>query len=194
MRSCVIALASLCVLGQPLAAQGLGAGVDYGVKAGPVFVLDRNNLSADPEDLGLTGGLFYDSSFESRAALQVDALLIWRQIAASQAYRSLVALEFPVLLRVNSIAGRRRGVAVFGVTGPSFDFTLRQPIGEHSRTRPYSTLNVNWTFGGGVEIDRLVLEGRYALGLEPLQGDSRFGEVVRLHSFTATIGMRLQRD
>jgi hypothetical protein len=191
-RRVIVTLASWCFLGSSLLAQDLGANTDYGVKVGPVFVLDHNNRQVEREGLGLSGGLFYDSSFDSRAALQVDALLVWRKLTASETYRSLLALEFPVLFRVNSIRGQRRGLNFFGVTGPAFAFTLHQPIAERSATPPYSAFNVTWAFGGGVEIDRLVVEGRYALGLAELQGDHRVNELIDLRSFTLTFGMRLQ--
>ena len=183
LRRAVLAVA-LCALATPTFAQG----IVYGVKGGVNFASLAFGENEDGSDISsrttyVIGG-FVGIPVTPMISIQPEVL--WApagtkvdspELGNQTAEISFNMVQVPVLLKANIGSSRTRP---FVVVGPVFGFKtskLKFKIGNEETTDPAvtgdddaSSTDVAIAFGGGVDVGRLSIEGRYNLGVKDLDG------------------------
>ena len=78
----------------------------------------------------------------------------------------------------------------FITTGPAFDIHVFGQALVPGRGELYPNLNANWIVGGGVEVQRVVVEARFGRNFREINIDTRFREVATIRTFAVMIGAR----
>ena len=115
---------------------------------------------------------------------------------SSESTFKLTALEFPVLFRLAPVTS---GAGIHFVAGPSLNIRLTanqkttgpggtqdEDAGDQARRGEFG-----FVVGGGVDVGRLRLDGRYAWGLSSLNTDTSENTHVKSRGFTFLAGLRL---
>jgi hypothetical protein len=160
----------------PAAAQGVATGVKAGVNVANIqFIEEEEHIDLDSR-IGFTGGLFVVWPADARVALQVEGLYSQKgaklvgtgiEIALKLDY-----LDFPTLLRVSSTRNAH-GVSIHGFGGPSVGARVRAratgtfegDTGGSDISDDVKSFDVGLVAGAGVDIGRVVIDGRYTWGL-----------------------------
>jgi hypothetical protein len=102
-------------------------------------------------------------------------------------------LQIPVLLRVNIGSRRSYDFDLYGIAGPSFETKLHEEIegfgGPSNGDFGFNDVNVSLVFGGGVELSRFIIEGRYSKGLRTVNTHFNTNDF-KINSFAALLGIR----
>lgn len=190
----VSVIASALAAAAPVAAQdGAGFGIKGGVRY-PDFSTDRLQLD---NRIGWQAGIFFGGNRNGVLGLQgeVNWLRNETDIAAVGSIPAgtvrLDYVQVPVLLRLN--AGTKPGINVYGIAGPSFEALLRDEVsgfgGPTHSDYQFENVNVSLMFGGGIEISRFILEGRYSKGLRTINKNLDVSDI-KLNSFAVLAGIR----
>jgi hypothetical protein len=198
MRLCFIVGALFVTLGGSAFAQDRAT---VGVKGGAIFA----NLSFETDDRtssfdyrpGFTGGLFVVWPADRRVALQTEARFSQKgakfERPSVSGRTTINYLEVPVLARASSAEFGGASFHVF--PGPSFAIRLSGETestveGQEGRVEEdFERFDVGVVAGAGVELGRLVVDGRYTWGL--LDIDEQVDQVkIRNRSFAVMAGIR----
>jgi hypothetical protein len=178
-------------------------GIAYGAKAGVSF----SNLKTDPETepsydsrFGLTAGGFVAWPLTARLDVQPEALFTMKggsvEDGPANAVVKLDYLDVPVLVKYRLFGSPGHAVHVFG--GPSFGVRLRgivtTEIGGESIDNDVSDdvtrMDLGIVGGAGVDIGRLIVEGRYTWGVSDIDKDTSDESKVRNRTAAALVGFR----
>ncbi len=196
IRTCATAWALVLLCGGPAAAQGFGIGAKGGVN------LATQRIERDGEErtdlttrVGMVAGVFATLPVTSWFDVQSEALYTSKggrlDLDGVKASVAVDYLEVPVLARLS-----RRGPGggrYYAAAGPSIAFRLRS----RSRTsfgsateevdlgEDIEALDYGFAAGGGIEIGRLVFDGRYTFGLKDIDKDDSATATNRALSITA---------
>jgi len=179
----VITLAS----SRPAAAQGVGVGF----KIGPTFAdftsdaLDINNRT------GWHAGVFIGGNRDGFVGWQTE--INWLRRAGDTSLGEGFHIDYvqvPILLRFNIGTNSKNGFAVYGIGGPAFEFKVADEINGVTIDDAFEGTDIGVVVGAGVEITRLIFEGRYEWGF--LRINKAFADVdeVKTRSFTVLVGIR----
>jgi hypothetical protein len=178
----------------PAEAQGIGVGI----KAGPVFnKLILTGDDDDEEDLtsrtGWMAGLFIGGNRPGLVGVGVEINYIKRTSRDPDTEEDfgLQSIDIPVYLRINGGSRTLDGVSFYGIVGPAFDINLKADVDGFDIKDQVEDFDINLVIGGGVEITRFIIEGRYMRGLRNLQkdlGDSTSS--AKSSSFAVLFGVR----
>ena len=182
LRQAVLAVA-LCALATPTFAQG----IEYGVKGGIHFAslsfsdADEEGVDVSSRTTYVIGGFV---GIPVTPMLSVQPEVLWvpsgAQVDAPEfggetAEFQLKVVQVPILLKANVGKSSTRP---FVVVGPVFGFKAgdsKIKVGEFETTDPEETgdddisaVDVAIAFGGGVNVGKISVEGRYNLGLKDL--------------------------
>ena len=177
-------------------AQGLDFGVKGGVNIANVDVSDDGAAPSFDPRIGLVAGGFVRMPVASWLAVQAEGLYAEKgaRVEESGVDAKLILnyLEVPVLARVP--LGR-----LFYVTGgPSMAFLLQAKV----RTRfsgatedidisdDVQSFDFGLAMGGGVELGRLIIDGRYTLGLRDADKDTTDATTTKNRTISFTAGFR----
>jgi hypothetical protein len=99
-------------------------------------------------------------------------------------------LQVPILLRFNIGTNSKNGFAIYGIGGPAFEFKIADEINGVTIDDAFEGTDVGFVVGAGMEITRLILEGRYEWGF--LRINKAFADVeeIKTRSFTILVGIR----
>jgi hypothetical protein len=184
-------------------------GIGIGVKLGPVFnsatdSVDKHGLK---KRTGMMYSLFLGGNRPGIMGVATELTLIQRKFEVEKDVDTpggtieTTFFEVPVLLRVNAGSHTLSGVSAYVLVGPSFDFRLKAEttlpdIGTGFKDKTQA-VNVGLIVGGGVEITRFIIEGRYTKELRSLFSDKgatdlqfKAGETVKQKSFMLLFGIR----
>ncbi len=198
MRTCAIASVLLLLCGAAAAAQGFEIGAKGGVNLATQRIegdgAERTDLTTR---VGMVAGLFATLPVTSWLDLQSEALYTSKggrlDVDGVKASVAVDYLEVPILARL-SRQGPGRG-RYYAAAGPSIAFRLRA----RSRTsfasateevdlgEDIEALDYGFAAGGGIEIGRLVLDGRYTFGLKDIDKDDSARATNRVLSITAGV-------
>ena len=95
---------------------------------------------------------------------------------------SLQYLEIPILARINIGSRSRNGVSIYGLVGPVFDVNLKASIGSQDVKSNYQSLDVGILGGVGIEITRILIEGRFNHGLRNALSSSNPASLAEIHT------------
>lgn len=196
MRTCATAWVLLLLCGGPAAAQGLGLGAKGGVNLATQRIEGNRDATTDlTSRVGAVAGVFATLRVAPWFDLQPEALYTSKggrlDLDGVKASVAIDYFEVPVLARLS-----RRGPGgggYYAAAGPSIALRLRA----RSRTtfgsateevdlgEDIEALDYGFAAGGGVEIGRLVIDGRYTFGLKDIDRDDTARATNRVLSLTA---------
>lgn len=191
----VAILASALTLGAsaPAAAQDDdGPGVGVGFKIGPTFA----SFSSDALDIdnrtGWHAGLFVGGNRSGVVGWQTEFNWIRRggQTTLLGEEFHIDYLQVPVFLRVNIGTESRQGFAVYALAGPAFSWRIADEINGVTIDDSFEGTDVGLVFGAGVEITRVILEGRYEWGFRRINKTFSDTDELKARTFTVLVGVR----
>jgi hypothetical protein len=185
----VAIFASALMLGAtvPAAAQGVGVGF----KIGPTFADFTSEALDIKHRTGWHGGIFIGGNRDGFVGWQTE--INWVRRAGDTTLGEgfhIDYLQVPILLRFNIGTNSKNGFAVYGIGGPAFEFKVADQINGVTIDDAFEGTDVGVVVGAGVEITRLIFEGRYEWGF--LRINKAFADIeeVKTRSFTVLVGIR----
>ena len=185
----VTALAALALVGSASVASAQGVGI----KVGPTF----DEFSDDALDFdnrtGVHAGIFVGGSRDNVLGFQTEFNWL-RKKAATEAGQEIRIdyLQIPLLLRLNVGSSSPNGPAVYGIVGPGMELKLADEIEGFTLVDGFEGADVSLLFGGGFEVARIIVEGRYEKGLRRI--NKTFSDLadIKKQSFTILFGLRFK--
>ncbi len=165
-----------------------------GIKFGPTFA----NFSSDVLDFktrtGIHAGIFFGGNRSGPIGIQTE--LNWiRKNSATEAPDQNIRIDYlqiPVLLRINIGTDSANGFAVYGIGGPAIDIKIADEIEGVTLDNGFEGADNSLVFGGGVEITRIIIEGRYAKGFRRINDNFRDFADIKSQTFTLLFGVRFK--
>jgi opacity protein-like surface antigen len=195
IKACSAGLLALLIFAgtpRPAAAQSSGPGVGVGFKVGPNFA----DFSSDVLDIdtrtGWHAGLFIGGNRSGVVGWQTEINWIRKQgrIADIDQDIRIDYVQVPVLLRLNIGTESRQGFAFYAIAGPGFSFKVADEINGVTIDDAFEGTDVGLVAGAGVEITRVILEGRYEWGFRHINKNFTDVDEVKTRSFTFLVGIR----
>jgi len=171
----------------------LASAQGVGIKVGPTFdefsddVLDFDNRT------GIHAGLFIGGSRDKVLGLQTEFNWL-RKNTATEAGREIRIdyLQIPILLRLNAGSSSANGPALYGIVGPAFDFKIADEVEGLTLDDGFEGTDVSLAFGGGFEVARIIIEGRYEKGFRRINKNFSDLAEIKKQSFTILFGLRFK--
>ncbi len=183
-----IAVALVAIVGSASTAAAQGGGIKFG----PTFTefssdaLDYNNRT------GIHAGVFLGGNRDGLFGLQSEINWIRKrsEVGASGQQIRIDYLQVPVLLRLNIGSRSASGPALYGIAGPAIDIKIADAIEGITIDDGFEGADVTLVFGGGIEVARIIIEGRYDKGLRRI--NKTFNDIydIKKESFTILVGIR----
>jgi hypothetical protein len=168
----------------------------WGVKGGLLFSSAKSNVidTGFESGTGVVGGVFAGRGWPGHVSIGGEALYAKKKVGAIDGDYTFDYLEFPVLVRFTVGLDNVYGMTVYGLAGTSFDVNLRSVVDTgQSFTDSTQRLDIGLSIGGGVELTRYLIEGRYTHGLRNVvkpEAASLPGQETKLHSFAILFGVK----
>lgn len=196
-RTSLALLGALVIVAAHAAPASAQDGPGFGVRGGWLFShLDTGSVSSNTENkTGLVGGLWFGGNRNGLIGVMGE-VLVGRQGSKATAgtAREVVhdVLKIPVLLRVNGGSNSRSGVGFYGVVGPEAEVALRSKvkIGNQDFDEDTESVNINLSFGGGIEVTRFIVDLRYTAGLRSVYAAESSTDDVKSRAVMLTVGFR----
>ncbi|HTG90315.1 MAG TPA: outer membrane beta-barrel protein [Vicinamibacterales bacterium] len=187
-----ISIAALILIGSAASAAAQGIGLTFG----PTFSTFSNDVLDFDSRVGFQGGLFFGGNRDGVLGVQGELNWIRKQTTASAigpgiADISVDYLQIPVLLRLNAGTRNTSGFALYGLVGPAFEVKVADEI-EGVTNDWLEGGDVGLVFGGGIEVARLLVEGRYEKGLRRINNNFSDISDIKSQSFTILFGIRIR--
>ncbi|HUR34310.1 MAG TPA: porin family protein [Vicinamibacterales bacterium] len=165
-------------------------GIGFGVKAGVLFSSFRDARSDYKSRNGWQGGLFIGGNRAGALGVQTEINYAKKGSKSGSLATDTYYLEIPLLLRMNvGSSNRNAGVNVYAFGGPAADILLKAQLDGVDIKRQFKDLDWNVIAGVGVEVSRILVEGRFNWGLaNVLDGP---GNELKTQSFAVLGGIRL---
>lgn len=187
-------LALLMIAGTPrsAAAQSDGPGVGVGFKVGPNFADFTSDVLDFDTRTGWHAGLFIGGNRTGVVGWQTEINWLRKQgrIADIDQDLHIDYVQVPVFLRINIGTESRQGFAFYAIGGPAFSFKVADEINGVTIDDAFEGTDVGLVAGAGVEITRLILEGRYEWGFRHINKNFTDVDEIKSRSFTFLIGVR----
>ncbi len=168
-------------------------GIGIGVKGGPLFSTIDEVDNSFSNRTGFIGGLFLGGNRGGVVGVGVD-LLYARKGGKDPDSRDTLDLDYinvPVYARINIGSSSRQGVSAYGTVGADLNFLLKAQVssGGGDIKDQFERADYGVAAGVGVEITRLIIEGRFTRGLGNIAKDKR-AAVLKTQTFAVLIGVR----
>lgn len=162
-----------------------------GIKFGPTFAKFSSDALDFKTRTGLHGGIFFGGNRPGPVGIQTELNWIRKNSATELSDQNIRIdyLQIPVLLRVN--AGTD-AAAVYGIVGPAVDIKIADEIEGITLDDGFEGADVSLVFGGGVEIARIIIEGRYAKGFRRINDTFSDFADIKSQTFTLLFGVRFK--
>jgi len=171
-------------------------GFGIGAKIGPIFT-SYDAASCDGcfnTNTGWEGGIWFGGNRGGRVGVMGELLYAKKKQEGSGLTGSttLQYLEIPILMRINIGSRSRNGISVYGLAGPVFDVNLKASLNGLDVKSKYQSLDLGVLFGGGIEITRFLVEGRFNKGLRNVLDSDNAGSIsdIKTKSFAVLFGLR----
>lgn len=195
-RLASLACGALLICASPAWAQGLSFGVKGGLNVATQDLSGTGDeVSADPR-FGLVAGGFVRMPLASWLGVQAEGLYAEKgsriKVAGAESTLIVDYIDVPVLARV------RLAHLFFVEGGASMGFRLRAKARarfsgateEIDMSDSVQRFDLGVAMGGGVELGRLILDGRYTLGFTDIDKDKTDASQAKNRTLSATIGVR----
>lgn len=164
----------------------------FGIKGGPIFP----DFASDDVDfdnkLGTELGVFVGGNRSGLFGIQGEFNWLRKKAEVSSTDVRIDYLQLAGLLRLNIGTQNPSGFAFYGLVGPGFDFKVGDELGGLSTSDALKGFDVSLLFGGGVEIKRIIFEGRYQRGLRNINNEDILITEIKSHSFAILVGFRFR--
>ena len=186
----VAILTGVIALGAAAPANAQGVGV--GFKIGPTFA-DFNTDALDIDNrTGWHAGLFIGGNRDGVFGWQTEINWLRRRgettLLGDQFH--LDYIQVPIFLRLNIGTESRNGFAVYGIAGPAFEVKIADEINGVTIDDSFEGTDMGLVLGAGLEITRLILEGRYEWGFRRINKTFSDADEIKTRSFTVLVGIR----
>ena len=183
-------LAALFVLlfiisSSPAAAQG--------IKFGPTFATFSSEALDFETRTGTHAGLFVGAGRDKAVGLQTEFNWL-RKKAGTQAGQDIRIdyFQLPVLLRLNGGSSSANGFGVFGVVGPAISLKIADEVEGFTLDDGFEGADVSVVFGGGFEVARIIVEGRFEKGFRRINNSFSEPSEIKTQAFTILFGLRFK--
>jgi len=184
------AVAVLFVAGSASSAAAQGAGIKFG----PTFTKFSSDALDYKNRTGIHAGLFFGGNRDGLLGLQTELNWIRKKSEpeAGGAEIRIDYLQVPVLLRLNIGSSSASGPAVYAIAGPAIDIKIADEIEGITLDDGFEGADVDLVFGGGIEVARVILEGRWDKGFRRI--NKTFSDFVEIkkQTFTVLVGIRFR--
>ncbi len=184
-----LGVALLVIIGSASSASAQGGGIKFG----PTFTEFNGDALDYRNRTGIHAGLFFGGNRDGLLGLQSELNWIRKRSASNLGGQEIRIdyLQVPVLLRLNIGSRSSSGPIIYGIVGPAADIKMGDEIDGVTIDNGFEGFDVTMIFGGGFEVARIVLEGRYDKGLRRI--NNLFSDVVDIkkQTFTVLVGVRL---
>jgi hypothetical protein len=188
IRAFGVAALVIIAMSSSAAAQGVG------IKFGPTFTEFSSDALDYKNRTGIHAGLFFGGNRDGLLGLQSELNWIRKKSEAEASGRQIRIdyLQVPVLLRLNIGSRSASGPAIYAIAGPAVDIKLADEVEGITLDNGFEGADVTLVFGGGIEVARLVLEGRYDKGLRRINNLFSHVTEIKKQTFTVLAGIRFQ--
>ena len=185
-----LGVALLFIIGSASSVSAQGGGIKFG----PTFTEFSSDALDYKNRTGIHAGVFFGGNRDGLLGLQSE--LNWiRKRSESDRGAQLIRIDYlqvPVLLRMNIGSRSSSGPIVYGLAGPAVDIKIADEIDGVTIDNGFEGVDVTMILGGGIEVARIVLEGRWDKGFRRI--NNLFSNVVEIkkQTFSVLVGIRLQ--
>jgi len=194
----LFALTVLICASAGAAAQGIGVAI----KGGPVypdFRITEPIASVDVDNrVGWQAGIALGGNRPGLFGGQVEVNYMVKRAAVTDPLGGtgrvkLDYIQVPVLARLNLGTKSKNIFAIYFIGGPTFDMKVHQDTSGFLVPPPddsFKNFDMSIMAGGGVEITRLIIEGRYAWGLLQVNNNFESAAELKVNTFALLFGLR----
>jgi len=185
----ITAIFMFAVLGVASAARAQGVALKFG----PTFTefssdaLDYNNRT------GIHMGIAFGGNRDGVIGLQSELNFVRKksEVAGTNQQIRIDYVQLPILLRLNIGSSSASGPSIYGIAGPAFDIKVGDEVEGLTLDRGFEGADITMVFGGGIEIARVILEGRWDKGLRQI--NNTFSDLIEIkkQTFTVLVGVRI---
>ncbi len=162
-----------------------------GVKFGTTFTEFSSDALDYKNRTGVFAGLFFGGNRDGVMGLQSE--LNWiRKTSEPESGGPKIRIDYlqvPILLRLNIGSSSSSGPSIYGIAGPALDLKIGDDIEGVTLDNGFESVDVTLVFGGGIEVARIIIEGRYDKGLRRI--NNTFSNLVDIKKQTFTGTRRL---
>jgi opacity protein-like surface antigen len=173
-------LIGVALFGPTASAQG------FGIKGGPTF----SEFSSDALDFsnktGTELGIFYGLSRSGLFGFQGEANWLRKKTEGPTGEIRVDYVQFATLLRLNVGSRSASGFALYGFIGPGWDVKVADSTEGINVSDVWKGWDIGLIYGGGVEFQRIIVEGRYEQGLKQINNNI-FGGTAEVTSNSVSI-------
>ena len=172
-------------------------GFGIGAKIGPLWTSYSTASGQDfnyKTSSGWEGGIWFGGNRGGRIGIMGEVLYAKKKAEADgiTGSTSLQYLEIPILGRINLGSRSKNGVSVYLLVGPVFDVNLKADVDGLDVKNRYDSLDLGMLGGVGIEITRILIEGRFNRGFRNVLNSDNAASVATIHgqSFAMLAGIR----
>ena len=186
-RLAALAVLALIASSSPAAAQGAG------IKFGPTFATFSSDALDFDNRTGIHAGLFVGGSRDNVVGFQTEFNWL-RKNAETEAGQQIRIdyFQLPLLLRLNAGSSSANGFALYGIVGPAVELKIADEIQGITLDDGFEGADVSLVFGGGFEVLRIIVEGRYEKGLRRINNNFSDFTEIKKQAFTILFGLRFK--
>ena len=187
-RTAVLCLLIVTGSASVAAAQGVG------IKVGPTFADFTSDALDFDTRTGIHAGLFIGGNRDGVVGVQTELNWIRKQVEQPLQAREIRIdyLQIPVLLRVNIGGSSANAFRVFGVGGAGVNIKIGDEVDGVTIDDNFEGADIPLLFGGGIEVARIIVEGRYEKGFRRINKLFSDFTDVKSQSFTILFGVRFR--
>ena len=163
-----------------------------GIKFGTTFTDFRGDALDYKNRTGVFAGLFFGGNRDGVIGLQSEVNWI-RKTSEPETGGPAIRIDYlqvPILLRLNIGSSSSSGPSIYGLAGPALDLKIGDDIEGVTLDNGFETVDVTLVFGGGIEVARIVIEGRYDRGLRSINDAFNNLADIKKQTFTVLVGFR----
>ena len=165
----------------------------FGIKVGPTFDEFSDEALDFDTRTGIHAGLFVGGSRDKVLGFQTEFNWLRKkaETQSGQEFR-IDYLQIPFLLRLNAGSSSANGPALYAIAGPGIELKIADEIEGFTLVDGFEGADVSLLFGGGFEVARIIIEGRYEKGFRRI--NKNFSDLIEIkkQSFTILFGVRFK--
>src|SRR5687768_13386544 len=183
-RAIALTALALVFVASPAAAQG--------IKFGPTFATFSSDALDFKTRTGIHAGVFVGGGRDKVVGMQTEFNWLRKKAETNGNQISIDYFQLPVLLRVNGGSSSANGFAVYGIVGPAVSLKIADEVEGFTLDDGFEGADVSLVFGGGIEVARIIVEGRYEKGFRRINNSFSEPSPIKTQAFTILFGVRFR--
>jgi hypothetical protein len=183
-RAIALTALALVVFASPATAQG--------IKFGPTFATFSSDALDFKTRTGIHAGLFVGGGRDKTVGMQTEFNWLRKKAEINGNQISIDYLQLPVLLRVGGGSSSANGFGVYGIVGPAVSFKIGDEVEGFTLDDGFEGADVSLVFGAGIEVTRIIVEGRYEKGFRRINNSFSAPSEIKTQAFTILFGVRFR--